>query len=258
MENYYRLLGINPDASFNDIKKAFREKAKHLHPDIAGSTASAEMCKLLVAYEVLSDKDRRYEYDRTFVRLIRKKDFDYRTFLEEHTDDPECQAKLMLFELFHNHEEAALTIWRQRGGLDFSVKQYLERGEWMDGIYILAEELEKRQCYYEAFVLLADLLREERQLPYFRHFTLDIELFLKELVRRRLKPTVDERTWVFCMETLLGLGFSAKDEARWMRSMAESLYVLGEIPKAKEVFYKALTRDPQLARVKRLQKQLML
>ena len=35
MENYYSLLGIDKNATPQDVKKAFRSQAKLLHPDIA-------------------------------------------------------------------------------------------------------------------------------------------------------------------------------------------------------------------------------
>jgi curved DNA-binding protein CbpA len=256
VEDYYNILGIHPNASFKDIKKAFHEKAKHIHPDIAGNTTN-EMRLLITAYETLSNNERRYEYDRSSSRFTKKRDFDYRAFLEKRADDPHSQAKLILFELFHNAEESALTIWRRNGGLDFKMNQYLERGDWMDGTYVLAEELEKRRYYYEAFVILTELVKEERRFPYFKHFAVDLETFLKEMVRLHLKPSVDEETWVVCMRTLLELGFSVKEEVRWMRSMAESLFSLGSVDEARSVFHKALSLDPSLQSAKRLRKKLM-
>ncbi|MDR0452771.1 MAG: DnaJ domain-containing protein, partial [Treponema sp.] len=71
MQDYYSLLGINNSASQTDIKKAFREKAKRLHPDIAGSGGAEAMRKLLSAYEVLSNEGRRGEYDRAYSRFVR-------------------------------------------------------------------------------------------------------------------------------------------------------------------------------------------
>ena len=221
MNTYYDLLGIRREASTGEIKKAFREKAKQLHPDIAGSSGAEAMRRLLAAYEVLSSPERRFEYDRAYTRFVKNSGFDYRTWLREQ-DNPASMAKLVFFELLHLEEDEAISIWRKNGGLDFAMEQYLDREDWMDCLFILAEELDRRDCAYEAFWLLVTLLREERCRPYFRLFTPEIENYLKTLVRLRLKPQVDEETWFDCMETLMGLGFSAHDEARWMRSMTKT------------------------------------
>ncbi|MDR2418630.1 MAG: J domain-containing protein [Treponema sp.] len=257
MENYYRLLGVNESSSPREIKKAFRERAKQLHPDIAGNAATAEMRRLLTAYEVLSKPDQRHEYDRAFNRILKKGDFNYRTFLQEH-DDPASQAKLVFFDLMHLEEERALEIWRRQGGLGFPLQKYLDQEDWMDCTFLLAEELEKRQCYYEAFMLLVDIVREERRRPYFRHFIIEVEAVLKELVRLRLKSSLDEKTYILCMENLLDLGFPSRDEARWLRSMAESLVKLGELKSAGCVFREALRRDPHLPNTVRLKRKLQI
>jgi hypothetical protein len=86
----------------------------------------------------------------------------------------------------------------------------------------LAEELAKRAHYYEAFVLLVSVLREERRLPYFRHFAQDVETFLKELVRLNLRRSVDTETYISCLEAMLTLGFPAKYEATIRRSLVQA------------------------------------
>ena len=256
MENYYSLLGVPETASTQDIKKAFREQAKHIHPDIAGDAAVGKMRKLLTAYEVLSDRDRRFEYDRAYSRFSRKYYFNYRTFLREQGDDPESQAKLIFFELLHLEEDAAISIWETQGALDFPMEKYLDREDWMDCVYMLAEELEKRGRYYEAFILFIHLIKEERRRPYFRHFMEELETHLKELVRLHLRRSVDTETYVNCLETLLGLGFSSRDEARWMRSLSEALIRLGETAYAARIFREALKLDPGLPNVLLLRKKL--
>jgi curved DNA-binding protein CbpA len=256
LENYYSLLGVSETASVPEIKKAFREKAKHFHPDIAGDTALEEMRKLLTAYEVVSDRNRRFEYDRAYNRFSQKNRFDYRTFLREQGDDPRSQAKLIFFELLHLEEDAALEIWRKQGALDFPIEKYLDREDWMDCTFMLAEELEKRMYYYESFVLLLRLIKEERNRPYFKHFMEDIETFLKEMVRLHLRSAVDIETYADCLEALLGLGFSSHDEARWMRSQAETFVRLGENDRAASIFREALKKDPALPNVRQLRKKL--
>ena len=256
MTNYYELLEVGQNATTGEIKKAFRERAKRLHPDIAGEGGAEEMRKLLAAYETLSDRNRRFEYDRVYNRVAGKYSFNYRSFLRSRKDDPESQAKLVFFELLHLEEEAALSIWREHGGLEFSMERYMDREDWMDCSFLLAEELARRECWYEAFVLLIKLIHEERQQPYFRHFAEDVENFLKELVRLHLRQSVDAETYVECMETLLELGFTPQYDARIMRSIAETLIRMGEINSAARVFREALKKDPGLTGTVQLRRKL--
>lgn len=63
MIDLYSTLGIQPDATQDQIKRAFRKKAKSMHPDHGGTTE--EFCQLKLAMTVLSDRKRRRHYDRT-------------------------------------------------------------------------------------------------------------------------------------------------------------------------------------------------
>ncbi|XP_060110529.1 dnaJ homolog subfamily C member 4 [Heteronotia binoei] len=63
--NYYDLLGIKPDATFEEIKHAFFSKSKKLHPDSnpANPDLHSQFVKLNEAYRVLSKKSSRQHYD---------------------------------------------------------------------------------------------------------------------------------------------------------------------------------------------------
>ena len=62
---YYDILGLGRDASDSDIKKAYRRKARELHPDVNTAPDAEERFKELnEAYDVLSDERKKAVYDR--------------------------------------------------------------------------------------------------------------------------------------------------------------------------------------------------
>ncbi|MDR1787802.1 MAG: DnaJ domain-containing protein [Treponema sp.] len=236
METHYSILGLPPDAGEAAIKKAFREKAKQLHPDIAGPEAETEMRKLLAAYKALLEKERRERYDRaysSFSNQAGKRGFNYRSHLRAKKDDPTSQAKLIFFEFLHLEDDEAIRLWDAQGGRRFHIERYLDREDWMDCAFMLAEELEKRSRHEEAFWIFCALVREERREPYFRHFAVELEKALRELVRLKLKAAVPLERYVECLTALLNLGFPPKDEARWRAALAEALAEMGEKDEAR-------------------------
>lgn len=64
--DYYEVLGINPNADENVIKKAYRKLAKKYHPDVNKGNAQAEekFKEITEAYEILSDPEKKKLYDR--------------------------------------------------------------------------------------------------------------------------------------------------------------------------------------------------
>ena len=65
MADYYAALGVSRDATPEEIKKAYRRKARELHPDVNDAPDAADRFKeVTVAYEVLSDPQKRATFDR--------------------------------------------------------------------------------------------------------------------------------------------------------------------------------------------------
>ncbi|HYD34948.1 MAG TPA: DnaJ domain-containing protein [Vitreimonas sp.] len=83
--DYYAVLGVSPDADAKGIKNAFREKARETHPDVnpSSSDATSRFQQVNEAYEVLSDAQKRRQYDQLRVSKI-----DYQLNLLNHVAIP--------------------------------------------------------------------------------------------------------------------------------------------------------------------------
>lgn len=69
--NYYAILGVSQYAKYREIKAAYRRLALKYHPDRNNSPVSENSIKIInAAFEVLSDKDKRRQYDEKLVNSI--------------------------------------------------------------------------------------------------------------------------------------------------------------------------------------------
>jgi len=61
--DYYAILAVSPAADEETIRQAYRRLAREYHPDVAGDAGAEPMKRINAAYRVLSDPERRREYD---------------------------------------------------------------------------------------------------------------------------------------------------------------------------------------------------
>lgn len=269
MQNCYQLLGVTASASAAEIKRAYRRRAKELHPDIPDPELSAvqradNMRELIRAYETLSDPERRAEFDALYAVFRRSRGmdhphggFDYRAWLMERTD-PESRAKLIFFDLFHELEGEAVAEYLVRRGESggFVLSAHFGREDFMDCAFVLAEELAMREEYYESFLLLEEVMMLERSRPYFRHFFPEVVSFTRGIVRNSLAGTLTDELALDCLESALELGFGKKDDAIILKLMAQCYERIGDISTARLCLEEALRREPALTGVRELQRRL--
>ena len=69
LPNYYLVLGLTNDSSESEIKNQCRKLAKQYHPDRNKDSSEEKMAQINKAYEILSDKKLKAEYDK-FCKLL--------------------------------------------------------------------------------------------------------------------------------------------------------------------------------------------
>jgi curved DNA-binding protein CbpA len=242
-KNYYDLFGLENTCSLEAIKRSFRDKVKKLHPDLSQDSAGVERFRLLLAaYRVLTDPEKRAEYDLR-MKFSRSADsFVYRDFLKDRADNASL-AKLVFYDLLHDNEEEALDLYenlllQNEFGLDF----FMDREDFMDCAFMLAEEYEKRRAYAKSFDLLVKIVQFERQKPYFRHFFEEVILRLRSLTASKLARDLSPRERLSRYFQLIEFNLSYKETAFYTKKIADVYLELGRTDLAGDY----LARDRKL------------
>lgn len=252
MENCYKILGVSSKATAAEIKRAYRKKVKELHPDTSGcADDSVEFRRLVDAYEILSDVQRRSMFDISFAASSRRRSgpaeggsFDYRRWLLSR-NDTESRAKLVFFDLVHGREDDAVSefvrLSTERAG--FCLADWFTREDFMDFGFILSEELVLRSRYYDAALLLIRIAEMERTFPYFRHFYPEVVSLARDVLLRRLEGAVPDELALDAWEHALEIGLDRDDEASMLVKMGCAYSRLGDFPAAKSCFAEAVRLD---------------
>lgn len=236
MEDCYKILGVRRDATAAEIKRAYRIKAKLLHPDVSQNTETAEeFRKLVKAYEILSDVKQRSLFDESFFtksaghRSGSLDSFDYRKWLVARSDE-ESRSKLIFFDLMHNREDDAVEEFKRMSmnHAGFRLAKWFTREDFMDYGFILCEELVLRQEYYDAFVLLEQIIRMEYSYEYFRLFFPEVMDLARSVLKNHLEGKISDELALDCWERALELGFGKNDDACFLHKMALAYNRMGD------------------------------
>ncbi len=235
MTNFYKVLGVRQNATLSEIKRAYREKVKLLHPDLTGDVSlTDEFNQVVNAYRVLSDARQRSIFDESFFVKIRKNhanadSFDYYKWLSAR-DDMESRAKLIFYTLMHQKEDEAVAEFKrmQMTHVDFTLKDYFTREDFMDYGYILAEELVIRGEYYDAIILLEQIIKMEYSYTYFYIFFPEVLSFTLNILKKNIDRVIPDELALDVYERALDLGFGRANDSFFLKKMSEEYMRLGD------------------------------
>ena len=243
--NPYVILGLEPPVSESEIKKAYRNKAKTLHPDRnPGNKKAEEKFKLLVkAYEDLTNqisnsftgkpgKEEEDSFYQGFQKYRKQyqtkfKTFDYRKWLTEQ-EDYKSRSKLIIYDLFHGRKKEAVDEFKSMNMNHHDFMLSLPPEDFMDYGYLLAEELASFGEYYDAIILLEHIIFSERNKPYFKKFFIEVSDFTRKILRHKIKGKMNDELALDVYERALGMGFSSKDNCYFWRKMSEIYNKIGD------------------------------
>ena len=234
MENYYKVLGVRQNATQAEIRRAYRQKAKLFHPDMATGDME-EFRRIQNAYEVLTDVKVRELFDQRDwnwqwrPRSGKRSSFDYRKWLLERQDD-ESACLLILFDLMHGREDDAVEEYKKMNmeRPNFRLSRYLTREDFMDWGFILSEELVLRQEYYDAIILLGQIVQMEKTFDYFRFFFPEVLDLVRHVLYNNIEGHMNEELALDTWERALEMELGNKDNAFFLMKMADIYEHMGD------------------------------
>jgi curved DNA-binding protein CbpA len=226
------------------------------HPDVSNKTkleAEEDMRVLLIAYRVLSNPQKRRNYDHDLKIHPNKIDFNYRDYLRSRPGDLSLQSKLVFYDILNGNTQDALTLYEKLAAKkSYRLERYLDYGDYMDCAFLIAEEFDRQKEYVKAFLLFKKLFSYELDKPYFHHFSEEIVDRLRSLITNKLQHITSSEIFLELLESLLTLDFPERDKAVFCKKIAEIHSRLGNRSQAREYLRKGLHYDKKLPGTKKL------
>ncbi|XP_060783926.1 dnaJ homolog subfamily C member 4 [Neoarius graeffei] len=114
--SYYDVLGVKPDASLEEIKNAFFDKSKKLHPDsdLSNPSLHSQFVKLNEAYRVLSKEGTRKEYDFRMTYHTVGQRFRPSSRYTHNPSSSETTENMRYWEQFQNAQDYSEEGWQKK------------------------------------------------------------------------------------------------------------------------------------------------
>ena len=161
--DFYQILGVNSNATEEEIKKAHRMLTKKYHPDINSSEdALKKMSQINLAYDTLSNPDKRREYDKKTSKITRDDttNFDNSSDISERRKD--------LDSLYQEFADIVVAIMKLQKDYITPSREHIQR------LQLLSQKIkETRKSFIDAedpvslcFFLVEKLIDVEEKINY--------------------------------------------------------------------------------------------
>jgi len=224
--DYYAVLGLEPSASDDEIRRTYKRLALEAHPDKNPERrewAEARIRELIAAYEVLADPDRRHALDRFLATGVRRGPRDGGPFFF-HRKTPGARALLILHHLVGQRPQVAAELleeMEEEFGLDY-LGDYLERGDCLDCLFLLAEHHVREKNYLAAAERLRMFYHQDNQSRSPRHYFDQVVDLLKDIYLRKLPKTLAPELQVTYLTQAAEFRLGGKDEVLRLRLLVET------------------------------------
>jgi curved DNA-binding protein CbpA len=189
--DYYEVLGVDPQASAQEVRRAFRLLVLKAHPDKnpdRSEWSERRIREILRAYDVIGDAERRRRFDVEHRARARGRSGAARPVEPFYfkRSDPKALALRILHFLLNGRGADAVALLRrleERGGAGI-LREVLDRGDYLDCLFLLGEHHLRRREYLEALAPFREFHAQERGRRQPRHYLGSVVDHLKELYLR--------------------------------------------------------------------------
>ena len=216
--DYYRVLGITPVASAQEIRRAFHRLVLKAHPDKNPQRtewSERKVRELIRAYDVLGDREKRSRFDveyRARRRHVPKSRQGAQPFFFKRSD-PRALALRILYYLLNNRGADALALLKrieQRRGPGF-LREELDRGDYLDCLFLLGEHHIQQREYREALDRMRAFYVHERGARYPRHYLGSVVDHLKDLYLRKIPQLLPPEEALALLREAAGMDLGGRE-----------------------------------------------
>jgi curved DNA-binding protein CbpA len=250
MINYYEVLELNLDSKPDDIRRAFRRLAKKHHPDLNHhdpKTAEEHFRKIRDAFDTLINVETRRAYDQKLRTTLSKTQNTYPEILKKRKDDPQAQARLVLYHLLNENYHDAIENYEEqlRRDPNFTMEEFLDEKDWLDAEFLLGEAYEAVGNWRKALAFYESVYMQESDSP-IRFFLLEVKERIRDIYCKKIARRCNPIESIDIYTKVMDMGFNKKTEAYLHKKIAEAYFKAKDSSKAIRHLNIAFNLEPKL------------